>query len=202
MAGEVKQRHHMKAMIITAIFLVVAIGFIMMLKGEAERQPIPKEKAVIDVKNNDTDWKKYGTDEDGDHFYRFDQSSKAFPDVLSVKTKIIYSEEGKKNYIAKRQKNSLPVQGFENLYARTVLYGLNCVSEKGELVVLEVFRADQRRQNTGLRKVGLVQKLDAYPAGIGVCGTAQGNLPGTKEVKTFPGSMFKVQLAQMLTKGP
>ena len=74
----------MKAMIITIIFLAVAIGFVMMLKGQAEKQPIPTDRAVADVKS--TDWKKYGTDEDGDHFFRFDGSSKAFPDILSVKT--------------------------------------------------------------------------------------------------------------------
>jgi hypothetical protein len=163
MAGEVKQRHHMKAMIITAIFLVVAIGFIMMLKGQAERQPIPKDKAVTDVKNNDTDWKKYGTDEEGDHFYRFDQSSKAFPDILSVKTKIIYSEQGKKNYITKRQKNSLPVQGFENVYARTVLYGLNCVSEKGELVVLEVFELTKDGKTLDYAKSGTYKNWTHIP---------------------------------------
>lgn len=155
----------MKAMIITAIFLVVAVGFIMTLKGEAERQPIPNDKAVIDVKINDTDWKKYGTDEDGDHLYRFDQSSKAFPDILSVKTKIIYSEQGKKNYIAKRQKNSLPVQGFDDLYARTVLYGLNCVSEKGELVVLEVFELTRDGKTLDYAKSGSYKNWTHIPEG-------------------------------------
>ena len=151
----------MKAMIITVIFLVVAIGFIMMLKGEAQKQPVPTDKAVADVKS--TDWKKYGTDEDGDHFYRFDQSSKAFPDVLSVKTKIIYSEEGKKRYITKRQKNSLPVQGFENLYARTVLYGLNCVSEKGELVILEVFELAKDGKTLDYAKSGSYKNWTHIP---------------------------------------
>ena len=151
----------MKAMIITAIFLVVAISFIMMLKGEAQKQPVPTDKAVADVKS--TDWKKYGTDEDGDHFYRFDQSSKAFPDVLSVKTKIIYSEEGKKRYITNRQKNSLPVQGFETLYARTVLYGLNCVSEKGELVILEVFELAKDGKTLDYAKSGSYKNWTHIP---------------------------------------
>ncbi|MEN6614914.1 MAG: hypothetical protein ABFD12_00005, partial [Syntrophorhabdus sp.] len=93
-------------------------------------------------------------DEDGDHYYRFDESSKAFPDVLSVKTKIVFSKEGKKNYIAKRQKNQLSVQGFEALYSRTVLYGLNCVSERGELCVLEVFELTKDGKTLDYAKSG------------------------------------------------
>ncbi|HOC45515.1 MAG: hypothetical protein PHT96_07855 [Syntrophorhabdaceae bacterium] len=161
MGKEIRQRHHMKAMIITVIFLAVAIGFIMMLRGQAERQPIPTERAVADIKS--TDWKKYGTDEDGDHFYRFDESSKAFPDVLSVKTKIIYSESGKKNYIEKRQKKNLPVQGFEGLYSRTVLYGLNCVSEKGELVILEVFELTKDGKTLDYAKTGSYKNWTHIP---------------------------------------
>ncbi len=100
-----------------------------------------------------------------------------------MKTKIIYSEEGKKNYIAKRQKNSLPVQGFENLYARTVLYGLNCVSEKGELVVLEVFELTKDGKTLDYAKSGSYKNWTAYRAGIGVWGTAQGNLPGKEKIE-------------------
>lgn len=161
MAGEVKQRHHMKAMIIAVIFLVVAIGFIMMLKGEAQKQPVPTDKAVADVKS--MDWQKYGTDEDGDHYYKFDESSKAFPDVLSVKTKIIYNESGKKNYIEKRQKNSLSVAGFEKLHSRTVLYGLNCISEKGELVILEVFELTKDGKTLDYAKTGSYKNWTHIP---------------------------------------
>ncbi|MHB8109213.1 MAG: hypothetical protein ACYDHW_04170 [Syntrophorhabdaceae bacterium] len=163
MAGEIKQRHHLKAMIITIIVLAAAIGFIMMLKGQAAKQPIPTNKAIEDVKS--TEWKKYGTDADGDHFYRFDASSKAFPDVLSVKTMIVYSAEGKNNYIVKRQKNKLPVQGFEALHSRTVLYGLNCVSEKGELCVLEVFELTKDGKTLDYAKTGSYKNWQHIPEG-------------------------------------
>ena len=42
MGGEVKQRHHIKAMVISAIFLVVCIGFIMWLKGQAAQTAHPR----------------------------------------------------------------------------------------------------------------------------------------------------------------
>ena len=77
MGGEIKQRHHMKAMILSGLVLIVVIFFIMWLKGQAAQQPVPTA-AVNDVKS--TEWKKSGTDKEGDHFYRFDESSKAFPD--------------------------------------------------------------------------------------------------------------------------
>ena len=151
----------MKAMIFSAVFIVVCIAFVMWLKGEAEQQPVPVSKGIEDVKS--TDWKKYGTDPDGDHYYRFDASSKAFPDVLSVKTKIVYSESGKKHYIEKRQKNQLPVQGFEALHFRTVLYGLNCVSEKGELCILEVFELTKDGKTLDYAKAGSYKNWQHIP---------------------------------------
>ena len=158
---QVKQRHHIKAMIFSAVFIVACIAFVMWLKGEAEQQPVPISKGVEDAKS--ADWKKYGTDGEGDHYYRFDESSKAFPDVLSVKTKIIYSEAGKKNYIEKRRVNRLPVEGLEELHSRTVLYGLNCVSEKGELVVLEVFELTKDGKTLDYAKSGSYKNWTHIP---------------------------------------
>ena len=137
MGGEIKQRHHLKAMIFTGIVLVVAIGFIMYLKEQAAKQPVPTERAIYDVKV--TDWKMYGTNPDGEHFYRFDESGKAFPDIFSIKTRLVYSEDGKKRYIEGRQKARLTLKDFDKLDSRTVLYGLNCFSKTKELCILEVF---------------------------------------------------------------
>jgi hypothetical protein len=135
--GGIKQRHHLKAMIFSAVFLVVCISFIMWLKEQAAQQPVPTERAIHDAKI--TDWKKYGTDEYGDHFYRFDESGKAFPDIFSIKTRLVYSEEGKKRYIGERQKARITLKDFDKLRSRTVLYGINCVSKTRELCILEVF---------------------------------------------------------------
>ncbi|MBA4389586.1 MAG: hypothetical protein C0399_01440 [Syntrophus sp. (in: bacteria)] len=163
MGEGIKKRHHMKAMIITALFLIVSISFIMWLKEQAAQRPVPTEAAVVDAKS--TDWKKYGIDVEGEHFFRFDASGKAFPDVLSVKTKIIYNEEGKKKYIEKRQKNNLPVQGFEELNSRTVLYGLNCISKKKEFCVLEVFELTKEGKTLDYAKAGSYKDWNEIPPG-------------------------------------
>ena len=110
-----------------------------------------------------TDWKVYGVDEDGEHSYRFDDSGKAFPDVLSVKTKIIYSEEGKKKYLEKRQKSRLPVAGFDNLHSRTVLFGLNCVSRNREICVLEVFELAKDGKTLDYAKTGSYKQWNQIP---------------------------------------
>ncbi len=128
-------------MLFTGVFLIVCITFIMWLKDQADKQPVPTGTAINDVKS--TDWKKYGTDADGDHYYRFDDSSKAFPDVLSVKTRLVYSEEGKKRYIEQRHQAQLTLKDFDKLTSRTVLYGVNCVSNTKEVCVLEVFELTQ-----------------------------------------------------------
>jgi hypothetical protein len=150
-------------MIISAIFLVVCISFIMWLKGQAAQKPIPVAAAVEDVKS--ADWKKYGVDIEGEHFFRFDASSKAFPDVLSVKTKTIYSEEGKKLYIEKRRMNKLPVQGLEELHSRTVLYGLNCISKQKEICVLEIFELTKEGKTLDYAKSGSYKNWNVIPPG-------------------------------------
>ena len=162
MGGAIKQRHHLKAMIVSGLLLIVVIFFIMWLKGEAERQPVPTA-AVNDVRN--TGWKKFGTDQYGDHFYRFDESSKTFPDILSVKTRLDYSEEGKKRYIAERQQSRLPVQNFEELKSRTVLYGLNCISKNREICVLEIFELTEDGKTLDYAKAGSYKQWSHIPPG-------------------------------------
>jgi hypothetical protein len=162
MGGAIKQRHHLKAMIFAGVFLIIAISFMMWLKDQAAQQPIPTT-AVNDAKG--TEWKKFGTDQDGDHFYRFDESSKSFPDILSVKTRLVYSEEGKKGYIAKRQAAKLPIQGFDELDSRTVLYGLNCVSKRKEICVLEVFELTGEGKTLDYAKTGSYKQWNEIPPG-------------------------------------
>jgi hypothetical protein len=162
MGGAIKQRHHLKAMIFAGSFLIIAISFIMWLKDQAAQKPIPAN-AVNEVKS--TEWKKYGTDQDGDHYYRFDESSKVFPDILSVKTRLVYSEEGKKSYIEKRNLAKLPVQGFDQLNSRTVLYGLNCVSKKKEICVLEVFELTEDGKTLDYAKSGSYKQWNEIPPG-------------------------------------
>jgi hypothetical protein len=162
MGGEIKHRHHMKAMIVTGLMLIVCVSFIMWLKGQADQQPVPAA-AINDVKS--TEWRKFGTDQDGDHFYRFDESGKAFPDVPSVKTRLVYSEEGKKGYIAKRQQAQLPTQGFEKLASRTVLYGVNCVSKRKEICVLEIFELTEEGKTLDYAKAGSYKDWNDIPQG-------------------------------------
>lgn len=152
MGGEIKQRHHVKAMLFTGLAMIICIGIIMYLKEQAAQQPIPTEKAIYDVKS--TDWKKFGTDQEGDHFYRFDESGKAFPDIFSIKTRLVYSEEGKKRYIEERQQARLPLKGFDKLSSRTVLYGINCFSKTKELCILEIFELTQDGDTLDYAKSG------------------------------------------------
>jgi hypothetical protein len=152
MAGGVKQRHHLKAMIFAGGFLIICITFMMWIKGQAAKQPVPTAKAISDVKSGE--WQKYGTDEDGEHYFRFDESSRAFPDVFSVKTRLVYSQEGKERYIAQRQKAGLTLKDFDKLDSRTVLYGMNCLATKKELCVLEVFELTKDGATLDYAKAG------------------------------------------------
>jgi hypothetical protein len=163
MAGAIKQRHHLKAMIFSAIFLIVCIFVIMWLKEQAARQPVPTDRAIYDAKV--TDWKKYGTDENGDHFYRFDESGKAFPDIFSIKTRLVYSEEGKQRYIEERRQARLSLKDFDKLSSRTVLYGINCFSKTKEVCVLEVFELTQDGAALDYAKAGSYKDWKAIGEG-------------------------------------
>jgi hypothetical protein len=162
MGGKVKARHHLKAMFFAGLFLVVCISFIMWLKEQSERRPIPVSAAAKDLKS--ADWTKYGSDQYGEHFYRFDESGKAFPDVFSVKTRLIYSEEGKNVYIGERQQARLPLQGFEKVDTRTVLYGLNCFAKRPELCILEVFELTKDGAVLDYAKAGSYKDWKNIPA--------------------------------------
>lgn len=163
MAGEVKQRHHLKAILYCGGFFIIVLAFVMWLQGQAQQQPVPEKTAVNDIKS--TDWKTYGVDGDGEHSYRFDDSGKAFPDVLSVKTKMVYSQEGKKKYMEKRQKNRLSTTGFDDLHSRTVLFGLNCVSKNREICVLEVFELSKDGKTLDYAKSGSYKQWNQIPPG-------------------------------------
>lgn len=110
-------------------------------------------------------WKHYGFDADGEHFYRFDDSSKDFPGITTVKTNLVYSESGKENYIEKRKNNNMSVESFDQLKSRTVLYGFNCVSEKAELVVLEVFELSREGKSLDYAKAGSHKNWTRIPPG-------------------------------------
>ena len=163
MGGAVKQRHHLKAIIFSAVFLVVCISFIMWLKEQAARQPMPTDRAIYEATT--TDWKKYGTDEYGEHFYRFDGSGKAFPDIFSIKTRLVYSEEGKKRYIEERHQARLTLKDFDKLSTRTVLYGINCVSKTKELCILEVFELTEDGATLDYAKAGSYKDWKAIGEG-------------------------------------
>ena len=107
---------------------------------------------------------KFGTDKEGDHFYRFDESSRAFPDVLSIKTRLVYSEEGKKGYIAKRQAAKLPTRASKTrLQGR--LHGPNCVSKTKEICVLEIFELTKEGKTLDYAKAGSYKDWNEIPPG-------------------------------------
>jgi hypothetical protein len=133
--------------------------------GSGDRDYTKTDTKVASNDVTNTQWKKFGTDREGDHFYRFDESSKAFPDILSVTTRLVYSEEGKKGYIQKRQEAKLPVQGFDQLNSRTVLYGLNCEGSKKEICVLEIFELTGDGKTLDYAKAGSYKDWNEIPPG-------------------------------------
>lgn len=111
------------------------------------------------------DWISYGKDEEGQHFYRLDSSKKMSPGIVRVWTQVIFTPEGRARYIEKRQKYKFPTEGYEKLHHRTVLYELNCFSEKRENSVQEVFEVTSDKKTLDYARAGTYKDWQEMPRG-------------------------------------
>jgi hypothetical protein len=114
---------------------------------------------------NAAGWVPYGKDEEGQHFYQLDTRKKASPGIVRVWTQVIFSPEGRAKYIEKRQKYKFPITGYEKLSHRTVLYELNCFSEKRENSVQEVFEVTTDKATLDYARAGTYKDWQEIPAG-------------------------------------
>ncbi len=112
-----------------------------------------------------SDWIFQGKDEEGQHFYRLDTSTKTSPGIVRVWTHVIFSDEGRAKYIERRQKYKFPTEGYEKLHDRTVLYELNCFSKKRENSVQEVFEVATDKKTLDYARAGTYKDWQEVPKG-------------------------------------
>lgn len=152
-------RHHGRAILITGLLVIFSALLVMWLRGEAERNPVPAEFVV-----QKTDWTKYGSDEDGDHYYKMDTSGGS-PGIVSVWSQVVYNKNGKEKYIQKRQQLGFSTEQYDTFTHRNVLYEINCFSKKKELCIQEVFELTKDGKTLDYAKAGTYKDWTEIPPG-------------------------------------
>ncbi len=154
------QRHHMRAILGTGLLVIAAGLGIMWLMGEANRDvPIPQEVVKI------SEWEKYGSDEDGDHSFRRDDAGPLSPGIVRVWNRLVFNQSGKEKYIDLRRKAGLPVEKYDQLTRRDVLYEINCFSAKRELRIMEVIELTADGKTLDYAKAGSYKDWSDVPPG-------------------------------------
>jgi len=158
MPGENIQRHHGRAMLLSGLILIIAVFFIMWLKGQAEKSTIPT--VVVQTK----DWKKYASDSDGDYYYKMD-AKESSPGIVRVWSQVVFNEQGKEKYLQKRQQSGFSIEGYKQLSHRSVLYELNCFSARKEICIQEVLELSKDGKTLDYAKAGTYKDWSDIPPG-------------------------------------
>ncbi len=111
------------------------------------------------------DWKQYGKDSEGDHFYKPDPSRPTSMGIVVVWDQLVFTPEGKEQYIRKREKAGFKTEGYDRLSHRNVLYELNCFSKKREYSAQEVFELTKEGKQLDYARAGTYKDWQEVPAG-------------------------------------
>ncbi len=156
-------RGKIKWLLLLALFsFVVTFAVVRLLTKQAEG-PSGEGKVLPAYAGRPTNWTYYGTDKDGRHFYSKVEGTNTSPGVVLVWTRLDFSEEGKNLYLAKRNSVAMPLQGYEQVTRRNVLYELNCFSDRREFSTQEVFDLTAEGKTLDYAKAGSYKDWQDVP---------------------------------------
>ncbi|OPY69906.1 MAG: hypothetical protein A4E62_01698 [Syntrophorhabdus sp. PtaU1.Bin002] len=156
-------RHHIKAILVIGVAVIFGIYGFQWFQSQKAKE---FERGVVEKKSYPAAWTPYGTDNEGNrHFYKVDPALSQSPGFIKVWTQVLYSPAGKGHYIATRQKSGLPTQGYDRFSHRNVLYEVNCLSEKKEFYILEVFELTPDGKTLDYAKAGTYKDWAGIPDG-------------------------------------
>ncbi len=152
-------KHHIRAILAFGLIMIFASLTLLWFKGETG--PAPARRTTDANKH----WTLYGSDKDGNHYYKIETAEKTSPGIVRVWTQLLYNPQGKKEYIEKRKKVGFSIEGYERFSHRNVLYELNCFSEKKELCIQEVYELTDDGRTLDYAKAGTYKDWSDVPAG-------------------------------------
>jgi hypothetical protein len=160
MGNEKMHRHHLRAIAGTGLLVIIAGLGIVWVSDQA-----PKKAATPAETVQSSEWKEYGSDEDGNHYYRVDATPQPSPGIIRVWSQLLFNEEGRARYIQKRQKVGFAIEGYDQLSHRNVLYEINCFSEKREICIQEVLELTKEGKTLDYAKAGTYKDWSDIPPG-------------------------------------
>jgi hypothetical protein len=156
-------RGKIKWLVLLALFsFLVTFAAVRLLTKHAEG-PSGEGKALPAYAGRPANWTYYGTDKEGRHFYSKVEGTNKSPGIVRVWTRLDFSDEGKNLYLAKRNSIAMPLQGYEQLTRRNVLYELNCFSDRREFSTQEVFDLTAEEKTIDYAKAGSYKDWQDVP---------------------------------------
>jgi hypothetical protein len=162
-AGSPRRGKQLTTVIIISLIIGVltffAVRYFQKRSDPAVRGPLPvySEQGVT--------WRELGPDKDGAHYYSRTEDAKAGPGIVRAWTKLVFNDEGRAVYIAKRRSIAMPADGYEQLEQRYVLYELNCFSKVPEYSTQEVFDVTRDGKTLDHAKAGSYKDWQEVPEG-------------------------------------
>lgn len=130
--------------------------------------PRMKELSITDILTEDSE---------GVCHYTLEQQGDVRPGNRRAWTRLVYSEEGKKQYLIKRLQNNMFTIGFDRLQERTILYEFKCSKNPVEYAIVEVFEIDNQGKTLDYGKTGSSKDWEAVPEGSAIYELAQKTCP-------------------------
>jgi hypothetical protein len=154
-------KDHGKAMLLSAVAIVVCVIVFMWWKGDI----ISGKGEAVTMKSQPKQWTLYGSDTDGAHYYRASDNPEPSPGIVRVWTQVVYNEEGRKRYADKRGTYKFATAGYEDFSHRNVLYEINCFSKKKEICIQEVYELTKDGKSLDYARAGTYKDWSDIPEG-------------------------------------
>lgn len=142
---------------------------------EGSRQgSLPRTKELVNLQF-------YASDNEGNHSYEIEQQKENPRGNIHVWSRLVYTPEGKKDYIQKRMHRNMFVEGFDTLARRDILYELKCTRDPMEYAIIEVFEVDSQGKTLDYGKTGSSKDWEAIPEGTNIDRLARAVCPMIKK---------------------
>lgn len=113
-----------------------------------------------------TGFREYAADREGKHHFVVDRREQQGSGTnVRAWSRLIYSEEGKKEYLLKRNQKNMFTIGFDRLIERNILFEFRCRANPPEYAVIEVYEIDDSGKTIDFGKTGSSKDWEEIPQG-------------------------------------
>jgi len=145
------------------IGIVVIVVAVIAIHMQQRRTLKASVEGTLPRMEEKTGWQELTKDADGEHAYIIEKPQGS-GEPVGAWDRLTYSEEGRKNYVVKRQRNGMFTTGMESLARRYTLYNIRCGAEP-KYAIIKVFEVSREGKTLDYGKTGSQKDWDGIPAG-------------------------------------